>query len=101
MNRYNCEVNGYFLCDRGRFGYEFVNSPQRVKEALLKTADGVQEVSKEEALRLASHMIGMAPKILKNSFQNVCASAFSERSPSHSREKAKARSLISFKDNGI
>ena len=25
-NRYNGEVNGYFLCDRGRFGYEFVNS---------------------------------------------------------------------------
>jgi hypothetical protein len=24
-NRYNHEVNGYFLCDRGRFGYEFVN----------------------------------------------------------------------------
>jgi NADH-quinone oxidoreductase subunit G len=23
---YNGEVNGYFLCDRGRFGYEFVNS---------------------------------------------------------------------------
>ena len=28
MNRYNSEVNGYFLCDRGRFGYEFVNSPR-------------------------------------------------------------------------
>ncbi|OGP13082.1 MAG: NADH-quinone oxidoreductase subunit G [Deltaproteobacteria bacterium GWA2_54_12] len=63
-NRYNGEVNGYFLCDRGRFGYEFVNSPQRVKEALLKTADGVQEVSKEEALRLASHMIGMGGKVM-------------------------------------
>ena len=25
-NRYNGEVNGYFLCDRGRYGYEFVNS---------------------------------------------------------------------------
>ena len=24
-NRYNGEVNGYFLCDRGRYGYEFVN----------------------------------------------------------------------------
>ena len=26
-NRYNGEVNGYFLCDRGRYGYEFVNGP--------------------------------------------------------------------------
>ena len=23
-NRYNQDVNGYFLCDRGRYGYEFV-----------------------------------------------------------------------------
>jgi NADH-quinone oxidoreductase subunit G len=29
-NRYNGEVNGYFLCDRGRFGYEFVNSESRI-----------------------------------------------------------------------
>ena len=26
VTRYNREVNGYFLCDRGRYGYEFVNS---------------------------------------------------------------------------
>ena len=26
VTRYNSEVNGYFLCDRGRYGYEFVNS---------------------------------------------------------------------------
>jgi NADH-quinone oxidoreductase subunit G len=30
VNRYNHEVNGYFLCDRGRFGYEFVDSPLRI-----------------------------------------------------------------------
>jgi NADH-quinone oxidoreductase subunit G len=29
-SRYNEQVNGYFLCDRGRFGYEFVNSNQRI-----------------------------------------------------------------------
>jgi NADH-quinone oxidoreductase subunit G len=29
-NRYNGEVNGYFLCDRGRYGYEFVNAPSRI-----------------------------------------------------------------------
>ena len=29
VNRYNREVNGYFLCDRGRYGYEFVNSEGR------------------------------------------------------------------------
>ncbi len=31
-NRYHGEINGYFLCDRGRFGYEFVNAADRPKE---------------------------------------------------------------------
>ena len=35
VNRYNHEVNGYFLCDRGRFGYEFVNSERRLRQPLL------------------------------------------------------------------
>ena len=34
-NRYNEEVNGYFLCDRGRFGYEFVNHPRRTREPFM------------------------------------------------------------------
>jgi NADH-quinone oxidoreductase subunit G len=33
-NRYHHEINGYFLCDRGRYGYEFVNSAQRNREPL-------------------------------------------------------------------
>src|SRR6266511_5981977 len=37
LNRYNGEVNGYFLCDRGRFGYEFVNSPQRIRQPCIKS----------------------------------------------------------------
>ena len=36
VNRYNHEVNGYFLCDRGRFGYEFVNSERRIHHPLLR-----------------------------------------------------------------
>ncbi len=35
INRFNHEVNGYFLCDRGRFGYEFVNSDRRIHDCLL------------------------------------------------------------------
>lgn len=31
-NRYHGEVNGYFLCDRGRFGYEFVNAENRIRK---------------------------------------------------------------------
>jgi NADH-quinone oxidoreductase subunit G len=36
VNRYNHEVNGYFLCDRGRFGYEFVNSERRLRVPVLQ-----------------------------------------------------------------
>ncbi|MBI5091208.1 MAG: NADH-quinone oxidoreductase subunit NuoG [Candidatus Hydrogenedentes bacterium] len=47
-NRYNGEVNGYFLCDRGRYGYEFVNSAQRVKQVVYRRRDdaGVETVEK-------------------------------------------------------
>ena len=34
-SRFNGEVNGYFICDRGRFGYEFVNSPHRVLQPII------------------------------------------------------------------
>jgi NADH-quinone oxidoreductase subunit G len=36
QNRYNPEVNGYFLCDRGRFGYEYANSPKRLSDPCIK-----------------------------------------------------------------
>ena len=29
VNRYNSEVNGYFICDRGRFGFDYINSNSR------------------------------------------------------------------------
>src|SRR6185436_12806856 len=50
-NRYHGEVNGYFICDRGRFGYEFVNAPDRVREPVLNgkviTRDEVLEEIKK------------------------------------------------------
>jgi NADH-quinone oxidoreductase subunit G len=39
-NRYNNEVNGYFLCDRGRFGYEFVNSENRIRQPIIRNRAG-------------------------------------------------------------
>lgn len=46
VNRYNHEVNGYFLCDRGRFGYEFVESSLRIRHPLV----GGKPATKGEAL---------------------------------------------------
>ena len=32
VNRFNHDINGYFLCDRGRFGIGFVNSDKRIRQ---------------------------------------------------------------------
>jgi NADH-quinone oxidoreductase subunit G len=37
MSRYNGAVNGYFICDRGRFGYEFVNDEKRIKTVQIRS----------------------------------------------------------------
>ncbi|MBS7660486.1 NADH-quinone oxidoreductase subunit NuoG [Pseudomonas lalucatii] len=34
-NRFNGSVNQYFLCDRGRFGYGYVNRPDRPRQPLM------------------------------------------------------------------
>ena len=39
-NRFNGSVNQYFLCDRGRFGYGYVNRTDRPRQPLL--ADGTK-----------------------------------------------------------
>jgi NADH-quinone oxidoreductase subunit G len=39
-NRFNAQVNGYFLCDRGRFGAKFVNSETNLQFPGLRNAEG-------------------------------------------------------------
>jgi NADH-quinone oxidoreductase subunit G len=59
-NRYNGEVNGYFLCDRGRFGYEFVNAPDRIREPVINgTRADRTSVLDEVAKSLKSRVIGI------------------------------------------
>jgi NADH-quinone oxidoreductase subunit G len=64
-NRYNDAVNGYFLCDRGRYGYEFVNSPQRVRQPLLRESDGgLEAVGHQAVLEHAARALGDAAKVI-------------------------------------
>jgi NADH-quinone oxidoreductase subunit G len=58
--RYNGEVNGYFLCDRGRYGYEFVNGPDRITHAF----HGSEQVTPETAMKLAAGWVGAAPRLV-------------------------------------
>lgn len=52
LNRYNSSVNGSFLCDRGRFGYEFVNDDARILTPVMKNVETRQfeEVSEDDAV---------------------------------------------------
>jgi NADH-quinone oxidoreductase subunit G len=58
VNRFNSEVNGYFLCDRGRFGYEFVNNAARIRAAQLKG----ETISSEEAERQFQSLISRSER---------------------------------------
>ncbi len=51
--RFNGEVNGYFLCDRGRYGYEFVNGTSRIRYAMSREAGSDSMAVAEPAAALA------------------------------------------------
>ena len=58
-NRYHGELNGYFLCDRGRYGGHFVNHAKRLRHAGVRAADGVFEaVGRDAALDAAARLLG-------------------------------------------
>ena len=70
LSRYNGDVNGYFLCDRGRFGYEYINSKKRIiapaklvngSFAGITVNDAVQEI--KAIISTENNMIGIgSPK---------------------------------------
>ncbi|MFC5694592.1 NADH-quinone oxidoreductase subunit NuoG [Pseudomonas sp. GCM10022186] len=52
-NRFNGSVNQYFLCDRGRFGYGYVNREDRPRQPLL----GNQKLGLDAALDKAAELL--------------------------------------------
>ncbi len=65
-SRYNGKVNGYFICDRGRFGYEYVNSEQRIKEPLRrgKASGKLEPVDNQTVLDYFKKILNKNGKIL-------------------------------------
>jgi NADH-quinone oxidoreductase subunit G len=54
-NRDRGGINGEFLCAKGRFGFDFVESPERLTKPLVRNSEGkLVEATWEEALRLAA-----------------------------------------------
>ena len=61
-SRYNGEVNGYFICDRGRFGYEYMNGDDRIKKPAKRDRN-----SREVTYGNAADMLNQLSLALKNS----------------------------------
>ena len=56
VNRYNSEVNGYFLCDRGRFGWGHVNSKERINSPAAVSNGEFSELSEERVQQLLAEL---------------------------------------------
>jgi NADH-quinone oxidoreductase subunit G len=52
LSRYHADINGYFLCDRGRFGYEFASSGDRLKKILFRPSRTEMPLETESLNRL-------------------------------------------------
>ncbi|MGI8968184.1 MAG: molybdopterin oxidoreductase family protein, partial [Chloroflexota bacterium] len=51
LSRDNPEIDNSWLCDRGRFNYEFINSPERILSPLIRRGEAFEQVSWSEALQ--------------------------------------------------
>jgi NADH-quinone oxidoreductase subunit G len=57
-NRDKSGINGDFLCAKGRFGFDFVESAERLTKPLVRNGDGkLVEATWEHALRLAAGIL--------------------------------------------
>jgi NADH-quinone oxidoreductase subunit G len=56
-SRFNGDVNGYFLCDRGRYGYGFVNDNRRLRSPRLGRGAGQADATAAGAIERAAAMI--------------------------------------------
>lgn len=63
-NRYNGSVNHYFLCDRGRFGYGYVNLPERPRIPYLRNNASLEMLTIDTALDTAANQLRHAKRIV-------------------------------------
>ncbi len=63
-NRYNGTVNQYFLCDRGRFGYGYVNAKDRPRQPVQRRGSDLIALNAEQAMQGAADVLRQAKKII-------------------------------------
>ncbi|HUS25517.1 MAG TPA: NADH-quinone oxidoreductase subunit NuoG [Candidatus Binatia bacterium] len=56
-NRYHGEINGYFICDRGRYGAGYVNRTDRPRQVLVRRGDALQPASAEDAIAQVAALV--------------------------------------------
>ncbi len=57
-NRDKSGINGDFLCAKGRFGFDFVENPDRLSKPLVRNAEGkLEPATWEHALRFAANKL--------------------------------------------
>ncbi len=65
INRYHGQINGYFICDKGRFGYDHNNHPDRIASGYIRHENETYCVDYKKALDEASK------QITKNGLSNL------------------------------
>ena len=63
-NRYHGELNGYFLCDRGRFGYGYVNRKDRPRKPMLKRDGALASVEVADALARVRQLLAAGKPVV-------------------------------------
>jgi NADH-quinone oxidoreductase subunit G len=72
LNRYNGEVNGYFICDRGRYGYEYINKQNRIAIPIRNAPalgasssnESVVSLSREVAVKEIRQLLKASKKVI-------------------------------------
>jgi NADH-quinone oxidoreductase subunit G len=60
--RFNAEVNRWWMCDEGRYGYKFIDDPSRLIQPEIRKDGNLTEISWNEALGLLSQKLIYALK---------------------------------------
>ncbi|EOH0689174.1 NADH-quinone oxidoreductase subunit NuoG [Salmonella enterica subsp. enterica serovar Cerro] len=63
-NRYNGTVNHYFLCDRSRFGYGYVNLKDRPRQPVQRRGDDFITLNAEQAMQGAADILRQSKKVI-------------------------------------
>jgi NADH-quinone oxidoreductase subunit G len=59
--RTNLDVNGYWMCDIGRFGYHWIEGDERLTQPFVRGASGLEATTWDTALTAASRRLGTTP----------------------------------------